>query len=279
VTDVSIVESENLDALGALLSTAYSGTISLVYMDPPFRTGKTQEGKSGSFDDPMIDIGQFVRDVCRRIELAWQLLSPFGCLVVHLDSKTSHYVKVGIDATVGADKFASEIIWRYRRWPSKTNNFQRVHDVLLRYVKTPGGSIWNQLYEAPSASTLETWGDRKQRAVIEDGKRKRSSSTDEASPGVPMGDVWEIGIIAPSANERTGYPTQKPEALLERLVLATTHPGGFVVDPYMGSGTLLAVCKRLGRNAIGIDRNPEAVAVTRERLRKGEQLMIGMERG
>ena len=106
-------------------------------------------------------------------------------------------------------------------------------------------------------------------AVTDDsGRRQRSSSTEEESPGTPLGDVWEIGIVAPIARERTGYPTQKPEALLERLVQAVTDPEDLVLDPYAGSGTTLAVCARLGRRSVGIDASPEALRIIRRRLRE-----------
>jgi DNA modification methylase len=140
--------------------------------------------------------------------------------------------------------------------------------VLLRYVRDSRHEPrFRQLYEPLAASTRATWGDRKQRAVV-DAKRQRlrSSSTEEATPGTPLGDVWEIGIVAPVAKERTGYPTQKPEALLSRLVEACTQAGDLVLDPYSGSGTTLAVCARLGRPAIGIDQNRRAVTIASRRL-------------
>ena len=200
---------------------------------------------------------------------ARELLAPEGCLVLHVDPKTSHYSKVLCDEVFGSECFASEIVWRYRRWPSKTKNFQRVHDVLLRYVRDPNAEPrFRQLYEPLAPSTLKTWGDRKQRAVTDrTGRRLRSSTTAEATPGTPLGDVWDIGIVAPVAKERTGYPTQKPEALLERLVTACTEPGDLVVDPYVGSGTTLAVCARTGRRAIGVDIGRRALLLTRRRLR------------
>src|SRR6185295_16470996 len=109
--------------------------------------------------------------------------------------KTSHYLKVACDQIFGRACFASEIIWRYRRWPAKTPNFQRVHDVLLRYRKDPAvRPRWNQAYEPLAASTLATWGTKKQRAVFDGGRRARSSSLSTESEGVPMGDVWEIGV-------------------------------------------------------------------------------------
>jgi site-specific DNA-methyltransferase (adenine-specific) len=190
-------------------------------------------------------------------------------LVLHVDPKTSHYAKILLDELFGMDCFASEIVWRYRRWPAKTPNFQRVHDVLLRYTRTATKKpLFNQLFEPLAASTRATWGSRKQRAVFDDsGRRARSSTTEEGSPGAPLGDVWDISIVAPVAKERTGYPTQKPEALLERILLTLTNAGDLVIDPYVGSGTTLAVAARLDRSAIGIDQNPEAIRVTQERLR------------
>jgi site-specific DNA-methyltransferase (adenine-specific) len=250
-----------------ILASIKPSSVSLVYMDPPFNTGKKQVGASGSYEDPLTFIDKFVESLMSRIKMAWELLDPLGSLIVHLDQRTVHYVKVEMDRELGRDHFASEIIWRYRRWPAKTPNFQKVHDVLLRYVKTPGNSRWNQLYEPLAQSTQKAWGDRKQQAIFDEyGKRYRSRPTSEESPGVPMGDVWEIGVIAPSAHERTGYPTQKPEALLERLISACTNPGDLVLDPYLGSGTTVAVAERMGRRGIGIDINPESIEITRKRI-------------
>jgi site-specific DNA-methyltransferase (adenine-specific) len=189
-------------------------------------------------------------------------------LVLHVDPKTSHYAKVLCDEIFGPRCFASEIVWRYRRWPAKTRNFQRVHDVLLRYVRDPDQiPRFRQLYEPLAASTRLTWGDRKQRAIVDGrGRRRRSSRTGEPTPGAPLGDVWEIGIVAPVAKERTGYPTQKPQALLERLIEACSDPDDWVLDPYLGSGTTVSASCRLGRRSIGIDQNPEALGIARQRL-------------
>jgi site-specific DNA-methyltransferase (adenine-specific) len=203
-----------------------------------------------------------------RLTLVRMLLAKEGCAVVHVDPRTSHYVKVLCDEVFGEEAFASEIIWRYRRWPSKTPNFQRLHDVLLRYVRDPRVTPrFVQLFEPLAPSTRLTWGAGKQRAIVgKDGRRTRSSTTAEASPGAPLGDVWDIGIIAPMSRERTGYPTQKPEALLERLIQACTEPGDLVLDPYLGSATTLAVAARLGRTAVGIDESKVAIKVAASRL-------------
>lgn len=256
-------------------------------MDPPFLTNRAFDAidkssgpgvpRSGplkarpkrfAFDDRWTGRGAYLEALGQRLVLVRDLLASHGSVVVHVDPKTSHYVKVLCDEIFGDDAFASEIVWRYRRWPSKTPNFQRVHDVLLRYRKDPKVTPrWNQAYEPLAASTLATWGTNKQRAVFErDGRRARSSTTDEATRGVPMGDVWEIGVIAPVSRERTGYPSQKPEALLERLIGALSDPGDVVLDPYAGSGTTLAVAAKLGRTFVGMDASEVAFDIARARL-------------
>jgi site-specific DNA-methyltransferase (adenine-specific) len=277
---MTLVRGDNLGALRALRERGVKAA--LVYLDPPFFTGREhtlverRRGESGiertlhkAFDDRWESLHAYLDALVERVAAARELLLPEGCLVLHVDPKTSHYSKVLCDEIFGPDCFASEIVWRYRRWPSKTKNFQRVHDVLLRYVRDAKAEPrFRQLYEPLAPSTLATWGDRKQRAVTDrTGRRLRSSTTAEATPGTPMGDVWDIGIVAPVAKERTGYPTQKPEALLERLVSACTEPGDLVIDPYLGSGTTLAVCARTGRRGIGIDIGRRALLLARRRLR------------
>ena len=267
---------DNLAALRSL-AARYADKVTLAYLDPPFLTNKIHEAlikKDGerfyttAFDDRWSDQAAYLEAIAPRLVAIRALLAPHGSVVIHVDPKTSHYLKVLADEVFGADAFASEIVWRYRRWPAKTPNFQRVHDVLLRYRKDPKvRPRWNQPYEPLAASTLATWGTKKQRAVVgKDGRRARSSSTSVESAGVPMGDVWDIGVIAPIARERTGYPSQKPEALLERLVGALSDPDDVVLDPYAGSGTTLAVAARMGRAFLGIDRSEVAIETARARL-------------
>lgn len=288
-----LLHGDNRGVMASLLPEL-RGKVTLAYMDPPFLTARgfdviikdkaiPKQGplkarpKKFAFDDRWTGgRAEYLEAIGQRLVLVRELLAPHGSVVVHIDPKTSHYVKVLCDEIFGDDAFVSEIVWRYRRWPSKTPNFQRVHDVLLRYRKDPKvAPRWNTLYEPLAASTLATWGTKKQRAVVEkDGRRSRSSSTDEPTKGVPMGDVWDIGVIAPISKERTGYPTQKPEALLERLVTALSSEGDVVLDPYAGSGTTLAVAARLGRQFVGIDQSEEAVAIASSRLEALGQRLV-----
>lgn len=273
-----LIHGDNVQTLRTLADAGVKAT--LVYLDPPFftgrehtlverRDGRTDEGtRAAAFDDRWESLEAYLESLVERVTLARELLLPEGCLVLHVDPRTSHYLKVLCDEVFGADCFASEIVWRYRRWPSKTKNFQRVHDVLLRYVRDPKAETrFRQLYEPLAASTRATWGDKRQRAIVDgSGRRVRSSTTEDRSPGTPLGDVWEIGIVAPVAKERTGYPTQKPLALLQRLLESCTDPGDLVVDPYLGSGTTAVAALRLGRLAIGIDVNRRAVTIAKRRL-------------
>lgn len=268
------LRGDNLAGLAALLPT-HRGRVTLAYLDPPFLTGRVWEKRdrqtgevTAAFDDHWDDRAAYLESLGARIRLIRELLTPDGSMVLHVDPKTSHYLRVLCDEIFGEEAFASEIVWRYRRWPTKTPNFQRVHDVLLRYRKDPKvPPRFNQLYEPLSASTQKTWGDKKQTAVFgAAGKRLRSSTAEEPSRGVPMGDVWDIGVIAPVSKERTGYPSQKPELLLERIVTALSNPGEIVLDAYAGSGTTLAVAAHHGRRFVGLDASDVAFETCKSRL-------------
>jgi site-specific DNA-methyltransferase (adenine-specific) len=219
----------------------------------------------------------------RLIELR-RVLKKTGSLYLHCDPTASHYLKTLLDSIFGAACFRNEVVWRYRRWPAKARRFQRMHDVLLFYSASPEGPhTFNTLYgyEKLADSTLKTFGNKKQRADFSSGHRKPSvERVDTQGPqlsdfwdvhevgsrGSPMSDAWEVGIIAAIGKERTGYPTQKPEALLERVILASSNPGDVVLDPFCGCGTTLSVALRLGRQWIGIDSERIAITMSRARL-------------
>lgn len=214
------------------------------------------------------DLLAYLAAIAPRAFELHRALKPSGTLYLHCDPTASHYLKLVLDATFGARSFKNEVIWRYRRWPTKSRAFQRMHDVLLVYVKDPDADhVFHTLYgyEELAESTKKTFGDKKQVADFSSGRRK-PSVREETTQGPPMSDVWEVSVIAPIGKERLGYPTQKPEALLERVIRASSDPGMTVLDPYCGSGTTLAVAAKLGRKYLGIDKNELAVAMARRRL-------------
>ena len=194
-----------------------------------------------------------------RLAEMHRVLTPTGSIYLHCDPTASHYLKGVMDAIWDQgnhsknEAFRNEVVWSYRRWPAKHPNFQRMHDVILRYAK--GTNVtWNQLYEPKPASTLKRFGNKKiKSAYTPDGKRVPSEVTNEVSKEVPLRDVWEISVIAPSAKERLGYPTQKPLALYERMIKASSNQGDIVLDPFCGCGTNIDAAHALNRQWIGID--------------------------
>lgn len=260
---VSLYHGDMLTALLRIPTQA-----NLIYMDPPFFTQQVHKTAHGvfAFNDEWSDLSQYLQYLQRRIAFAETRLADKGSFVLHCDPRTSYRLRIVCDQSFGPENFQDEIIWSYKRWPSKTRRLQRFHDVLLRYTRGTEPTF-NPIYEPLSPSTIAKYGTAKQGARFADGQRSRSEATNEESPGMPLGDVWDIPVIAPRSKERTGYPTQKPEALLERLILLTTNPGDTVLDLCCGSGTTLAVAARLGRNAIGIDIGQEAISTTSNRLK------------
>ncbi len=264
------------------LSSEFRGAVDLIYIDPPFDTGgsfsfKTRlPGRRAADGASSVVSERAYRDRWGLDRyLAWfaplvaslrELLSERGTLYVHLDWRAVHYAKVVLDEVFGVDCFRSEIIWRYRRWPAPTPNLQRMHDTILAYARGPKSvPIFHTLYEPLAPSTRQTFGTRRQVADFSSGRRK-PAQLDEPSPGAPLADVWDIGVIAPSGHERVGYPTQKPVALLERIVRLSSDEDSLVLDCFSGSGTTALVAERLGRRWIAADIGRLAVHTTRRRL-------------
>ncbi len=216
----------------------------------------------------------------RLVELR-RVLKRSASLYLHCDPTASHYLKVLLDGVFGPACFRNEVIWRYRRWPAKARRFQRMHDVLLFYTASPSSAhTFNTLfgYEKLAESTLKTFGTKKQRADFSSGHRKPGvedaetlgpplsdfwETSELAADGVPLSDSWEVGVIAAIGRERTGFPTQKPEALLERVIRASSNEGDVVLDPFCGCGTTVAVAERLQRRWIGIDATHLAINIMR----------------
>lgn len=306
---VEIHEGDNLEVIRGLPD----GSFTLIYLDPPFNTGRSQgksietarplglqpgaarpfgnqsggdgSGSAGAqlrdpgsaqsapglsaergvvrrgfhgreyerlrgdlrvYDDRFDDYWGFLEP---RLVEAWRLLADDGTLYLHLDYREAHYAKVLLDALFGREHFLNELIWAYdygaktkRRWPTK-------HDTILVYVKDPhrywfdSDAVDREPYMAPGLVTPE-----------------------KAERGKLPTDVWWHTIVPTTGREKTGYPTQKPEGILRRIVQASTRPADRVLDFFAGSGTTGAVASALGRRAVLVDDNPEAIAVMRERM-------------
>jgi site-specific DNA-methyltransferase (adenine-specific) len=267
--DDLLIQADNAGALPRLPDGAFD----TIYIDPPFNTGRAQTrtpiavtpdphgtrlGFAGrryttteraaarvyadAFDD-------YLAFIAPRLHEARRLLAAYGTLYLHLDYREAHYCKVLLDDVFGRECFLNEIIWAYdyggrtkRRWPAK-------HDTILVYVRDPAAyhfdcaEVDREPYMAPGLQTPE-----------------------RAAAGKLPVDVWWHTIVPTHGSERTGYPTQKPEGVVRRAVVASSRPGGWCLDFFAGSGTLGAVAAKLGRRFVLIDDNPEAIAVCRGRL-------------
>jgi DNA modification methylase len=255
-----------------LLRELEDGSVQMVYADPPFNTGRTQARKrlatvasangdrtgfggrryattllaESSYKDTFEDYLGFLEPRLAEIR---RVLDPTGTLYLHLDYREAHYAKLLLDELFGRECFLNELIWAYdygakprTRWPQK-------HDTILVYVRDAdryffdAEAVDREPYMAPGLVTPE------QR---ERGKR-------------PTSVMWHT-IVSPTGREKTGYPTQKPEALIRRFVQASSRPGDLCLDPFAGSGTLGAVAAQLDRRYLLMDESPEAVAVMKARL-------------
>ncbi len=200
----------------------------------------------------------------RLLELR-RVLKSNGSIFLHCDTTASAYLRLLLDQIFGIDCFKNEIIWSYRRWPTPSKMFQRMHDTVFFYTKGKGvPKTFNVEYEPNSPSYQKRFKGKTQMLDPETRTRKITLETD--SKGLPRRDVWEISIIAGVSKERLGYPTQKPIALLERIINAATNRGDVVLDPFCGCGTAIDAAEGLGRQWIGIDITPLAINLIKYRL-------------
>lgn len=236
----------------------------LIYADPPFCTGKRQSGADPGHDFADAwpgGVESYLAFLRPRLEEFRRLLKPSATLYLHLDWHAAHYVKVLLDGLFGYDHFLNEIIWSYRTGGRSTRWFARKHDTILVYARRVGGHKFN-LLRGGAFRTDGMKTDEQGRPY----KQTRAGRLYFHPEGPAITDVWEIPFLSTVSLERTGYPTQKPESLLERIIRASTDPGDVVGDFFCGSATSLAVAKRLDRRWLGCDLSPEAVRIARERL-------------
>lgn len=267
---------DNLDVLAGFEDESFD----LIYIDPPFNTGRTQRrdrikaevdqggdrtgfgGRryrtvavdSPAFQDRFDDYLAFLEP---RLTEAWRLLAPTGSFFLHLDFREVHYAKVMLDGIFGRPSFQNEIVWSYDYGARSKKRWSPKHDNLLWYSKDPieytfrFEEIDRIPYMAPALVGAE-----------------------KAERGKTPTDVWWNTIVSPTGKEKTGYPTQKPLGVLERIVRVHSDPGDRLLDFFAGSGTLGEAAVRNERNAVLVDNNPEAIAVMRQRLRFAQPKLI-----
>ena len=266
--DDLVVKGDNLEFLRTLPDESFR----LIYIDPPFNTGKVQtrqtmkttrsatgsrigfkgqtyetvKGVAFGYNDAFGDYWEFLEP---RLEEAWRLLTDDGTLYLHLDYREVHYAKVLLDALFGRESFLNEIIWAYDYGARSTKKWPAKHDNILVCVKDPNKYYFNNAevdrepYMAPGLVTPE-----------------------KAALGKLPTDVWWHTIVSPMGKEKTGYPTQKPEGILRRIIHASSEPGDWVLDFFAGSGTTGVVAQNLNRRFIMVDQNQEAINVITKRL-------------
>ncbi|MYF87345.1 MAG: hypothetical protein F4178_13655, partial [Rhodospirillaceae bacterium] len=228
-------------------------------------------------------MGAFMCFMAVRLMEMRRVLKPSGSIYVHCDPTASHYLKACMDAIFGWRNFRNEIVWHYRRWTAPSGDLQRLHDILLWYCKDNPkriyNTIWvapanvekgrNESYEADDSGRLFRWQSNK-------GKRYKIYRDER---GVHAGDVWDISFLHPSAKERVGFPTQKPLALYERMIRASSNEGDMILDPFAGCATTCVAAERLGRQWAGIDIWENAKAVVLDRMAKERLALPEAERG
>jgi len=263
------------DCLDVLASIEKS-SIDLIYLDPPFFTEKTHRLKSKdrtkefSFDDIWgsdLAYGEFLFE---RISLMREVLKDTGSIFVHCDKSGEHIVRAILDNVFGSKNFQSEIIWSYKRWSNSKKGLLSNHQNIYFYSKTADFKF-NMMFTAYSETTnidqiLQSRTRDEHNKSVYDMAENGQFKHGKEKVGVPLSDVWEIPYLNPKAKERVGYPTQKPILLLERIIELVTDKDDLVLDPFCGSGTTCVAAKLSNRNYIGIDKSPDAVALSNSRI-------------
>lgn len=269
-----LVHADNLAALSSLPD----GSVDLLYMDPPFATGSVRRGRDGAeFGDLTGDPDAFVAWLGPRLVECRRALRPSGSLFLHLDHRAVHYAKVALDRLFGRARLVNEIVWCYSVGGKSRRSFGRKHDTILWYARGAEHVFHPdavRVARKPSSHMRVVLGPDGQPVQEKtDRKTGRVYRYPVAAGKVPE-DWWvDIETLNRSDAERTGWPTQKPERLLERIIAAASDPGSLVVDPFAGSGTTAVVAQRLGRRFVAIDVAGEAVSLAGARLaRAGAEL-------
>ena len=205
-----------------------------------------------------------------RLYYIHKVLKETGSFYLHCDTNMSHYLKAICDLIFGHQNFRNEIIWSYKKWSVAKKHFSKNHDNILFYCKNESKIRFNTLLQPRAKSTLKRFGNKKIVSAVDQETRKRipSQTLEDDSEGVKMADVWTIPILSPVSKERLGYPTQKPETLMKRIIKASSNEGDLVGDFFCGCGTTVAVAQKLNRKWFGVDSSKIAVQLTKKRLLK-----------
>lgn len=274
-----IVQGDNLQFLKTvllnqdpLIKDKVKGKVKLFYNDPPFATKADFQSKEGatSYSDK-IESAEFLEDLRERLIFMRETLAEDGSIYLHCDWKKGHYIRTMLDEVFGDVNFVNEIIWHYFGFKRKTaKNFPRKHDVIFAYSKT-SNRIWNPIFREHSKQYLSRWKKDENGRFYRDDVNPTSGGTRiiylDQIEGDLVESVWnDIPPVNPVATERTDYPTQKPEALLERIVRASSNPGDLVMDIFGGSGTTAAVAEKLDRRWITCDFGKHSIYTMQKRL-------------
>jgi adenine specific DNA methylase Mod len=295
-----LIHGDNYGAMHALKAD-YKDKIDLIYIDPPYATGRRFSNRvsARNGDDPPVDseayddvwadgLDDYLQMIYDRLKLMRDLLAPTGSIYVHGDWHASHYVKIIMDEIFGRERFQNEIVWCYREAVNSKKRWNRKHDLIYFYSK--GVKItfnYQEAIEPHSEATLKKYRHRDENGPYRlmgrglagspiRSARDVSKDWEENHPDLTFRhyltagrlpvDYWLIDIVNQAAKERTGYATQKPEKLIERIVSVSSNPGDLVADFFCGSGTLPAVASRLGRRWIACDSSMSAIEAAKRRL-------------
>ena len=277
-----------------------SESVDLIYLDPPFNSKANYAAPIGSkaagaafkdtwtlsdVDAEWVNLMEPKHPALHRVLLAAmtnsdksylaymavrllemrRLLKPTGSVYLHCDPTMSHYLKLLMDAVFGRKAFRNEIVWSYHRWTGATRHFQRMHDIIFMFARSERAKF-NQLLEPHSEKgQYRHKGKNRTTTILNSGSLSQEYVSDGGMKA--MRDVWEVSYLNANANERVGYPTQKPLALLERVISAGSDDGGMVLDPFCGCATACIASEKLHRQWVGIDISPKAAELVERRMR------------
>lgn len=261
-----LILGDKARVLPALLPE-FEGQVDLIYLDPPFATGSAfrmgpQHGGMAAYCDAWPDVDTYLHWFYETVVLARDLLKDTGSIYVHLAHHVGHLARAVMDEVFGTECFQNEIIWYYRTGGASRRRFARKHDNIFFYSKSPTG--WTFYPQKERSYMMHRYGFPKSSFQVDPETQQQYSL-------VYARDVWEIPAVGSATAERRGYPTQKPERLLERIIRASSRPDDLVLDCFAGSGTSAAVASRLGRRWVAVDSSPLAVQTIYVRLLQGKE--------